>query len=131
MPRLTVTACALLGTALLVVPATATMLGGDGGRLLAVGQASVAECDDAQTVEYVTAGGQVTAVTIGGIADPACSGGRLSVTLTATGVSVASGGPVLVPSDPDSDDDSVTVSVTAGASAAQVDRVDVLIEDPS
>lgn len=129
MPRLPVTVLALLGTAALVVPAAATMLGGDGGRLLAVGQTSIAECDDAQTVRYATVGGQVTAVTIGGIADPACAGGRLSVTLTAGGASVAGGGPVLVPSDADEDDDAVTVAVTAGATAAQVDRVDVLIEE--
>ncbi|HWT94864.1 MAG TPA: hypothetical protein VN238_17840 [Solirubrobacteraceae bacterium] len=131
MPRPPVSVLALLGTALLVVPASATMLGGDSGRLLGVGQTRVTECDDAQTVEYLTAGGQVTAVKIGGIADPECSGERLSVTLTATGVGVASGGPVRVPSDADSDDDEVTVNVGPGASAAQVDRVDVLIEDAS
>ena len=127
MLRLTVTA--LLGTAVFAVPATATMLGGSDGRTLAVGQSPVAECDAAQTVQYATDGGQVTAVTIGGIADPACSGGRLSVTLTALGASVASGGPVTVPSDADADDDAVTVPVGPGAIAAQVDRVDVLIED--
>lgn len=121
----------VLGSAALAVPAAATMLGGDDGRLLAVGQSSVAECDDAQTVEYVTAGGEITAVVVGGIADPACSGRRLSVTLTAVRDAVASGGPVVVPSDPDEDADTVTVPVTPGARAADVDRADVLIEDPS
>jgi hypothetical protein len=119
---------ALLGTAA-AVPAAATTLGGDGGRMLASGQANVVECDAAQTVQYATESGQVTAVTIGGIADPGCSGGLLSVTLTAGSVSVASGGPVTVPSDADADDDTVTVSVTPGAAAAQVDRADVLIVD--
>lgn len=128
MPRLPATALALLGTTALVVPAAASMLGGDGGRLLAVGETSVAECDDAQTARYATESGQVTAVTIGGIADPACAGGRLSVTLTAGGTSVASGGPVAIPPDADEDDDAVTVAVTPEAVAAQVDRVDVLIE---
>jgi hypothetical protein len=120
---------ALLGTSVLAVPAAATMLGGDGGRMLAVGEAAVVACDDAQTVQYTTDGGQVTAVTIGGIADPECSGGRLSVTLSAAGTAVASGGPVIVPSDADADDDEVTVGVSAGAAAAQVDRADVLVED--
>jgi hypothetical protein len=46
-------------------------------------------------------------------------------------VGVASGGPVPVPADGDAVDDTVTVPVTPGAQASQVDRTDVLIEDPS
>lgn len=128
MSRLLVTV--LLCVAAAAVPAAATMLGAGSGAV-AAGRAAVTECDDAQTVTYQTQDGLVTSVTIGAIADPACSGGRLSVTLTAAGVGVASGGPVTVPSDPDSDDDSVTVTVTPGTAAAEVDRTDVLIEDPS
>jgi hypothetical protein len=128
MPRLAV--IAVLCLTVPAVPAAATFLGGGGGALVS-GGATVAECDDAQTVEYETEGGLVTSVSVGGIADPGCSGGRLSVTLTATGAGVASGGPVTVPTDGDTADDVVTVPVTPGASAAQVDRTDVLIEDPS
>jgi hypothetical protein len=88
----------------------------------------VAECDSAQSVDYTTSGGVVTSVTVSGIADPECSGGNLSVALTALSDGVATGGPVTVPSDGDTADDSVTVPVAPGASAAQVDRTDVLIE---
>ena len=129
MLRLVVTA--LLCTAAAAVPAAASMLGAGSGHAPTAGGVAVAECDDAQTVAYETEGGLVTSVTVGGIADPSCSGGRLSVTLTATGVGVASGGPVTVPSDADSDDDAVPVAVTPAAPAAQVDRTDVLIEDAS
>ena len=128
MPRLAV--IVLLCLSVPAVPAAATFLGGGGGAVVS-GGAAVAECDDAQTVEYRTESGLVTSVVIGGIADPACSGGRLSVTLTAAGTGVASGGPVTVPVDGDSVDDAVTVAVTPGAPAAQVDRSDVLIEEPS
>lgn len=127
MLRLTAIAL-LVGIAVFVVPAAATMLGGDSGRLLADGHARVRECDDALTVRYETSGGEVTAVEVGGIADPACSGGRLFVTLTAGGDGVASGGPVEVPPDADGDDDTVTVPVSGGARASAVDRADVLIE---
>jgi hypothetical protein len=128
MPRLAV--IVLLCISVPAAPAAASFLGGGGGALVS-GGAVVTECDDAQTVEYETQGGLVTAVVVGGIADPACSGGRLSVTLTAAGAGVASGGPVIVPTDGDSVDDVVTVAVTPGAPAAQVDRSDVLIEGPS
>jgi hypothetical protein len=108
-------------------PAAATLLG-DGGPLLN-GSDVVAECDDAQTVDYQTSGGQITAVVVGGIADPQCSGGRVSVALTALSDGVAEGGPVTVPSDGDTVDDSVTVPVGPGGSASAVDRTDVLIEE--
>jgi hypothetical protein len=125
MPRLAVTL--LLCCLAAAVPAAATLLGGDGGPLL-TGSGAVAECDDAQTVDYATSGGQITSVTVSGIADPQCSGGRLSVALTALSNGVAEGGPVTVPSDGDTLDDSVTLPVSPGASASAVDRTDVLIE---
>ena len=128
MKRLAV--IALVCTTIPAVPAAATLFGGGGGALVGGGTA-VAECDDALTVEYLTDGGTITSVVVGGIADPACSGGRLSVTLTATGDAVAAGGPVTVPADGDTAADAVTVPVTPGAQASQVDRTDVLIEDPS
>ena len=128
MPRLAV--IVLLCVSIPAAPAAATLLGGGSGSLLS-GTGVVAECDDALTVTYQTEAGLVTAVVVGGIADPECAGGRVSVTLTAAGAGVASGGPVVVPTDGDSDDDAVTVPVAPGAPAAQVDRTDVLIEDPS
>jgi hypothetical protein len=129
MPRLAliVLVCASIPAA----PAAATLLGGGGSGALLSGTAIVAECDEALTVTYETQGGLVTSVVVGGIADPECSGGRVSVTLTAASVGVASGGPATVPTDGDSNDDSVTVAVAPGAPASQVDRTDVLIEDPS
>jgi hypothetical protein len=128
MPRLVL--IALLCASVPAAPAAASLLGSSDGAAQS-GHAVVAECDDAEIADYQTAGGFVTAVVVKGIADPACSGGRLRVALTASSVGVATGGPVTVPTDADSLDDTVTVPVSAGAAASQVDRVDVLIEDPS
>jgi hypothetical protein len=117
----------LLCSCAAAVPAAATLLG-DGGQLL-TGNDVVVECDAVQAVDYATSGGQITSVTVTGIADPQCSGGRLSVALTALSDGVAEGGPVTVPSDGDTLDDSVTVPVSPAASASAVDRTDVLIEE--
>lgn len=120
---------AALCTAAAAVPAAASVFGDDGGRALASGGSDVARCDQTQTVEYATQGGEVTSVTVGGIADPSCEGGRLSVTLTSAGAAVASGGPVAIPVDADLADESVTVPVAPAVPATQVDSTDVLVED--
>jgi hypothetical protein len=72
----------------------------------------------------------VTSVTIAGIADPACEGGQLSLTLTSTGTALAAGGPQAVPTDGDPADNSMTVSVSPQPAASQVDGIHLVIEGP-
>ena len=73
----------------------------------------------------------MTSVAIGGIADPACEGGALSVTLTdASGNSVASGGPVTVPTDGDATDNSVSVSLSPQTAAENVASLHVSVVGP-
>lgn len=73
----------------------------------------------------------MTHVTIGGIADPGCSGGRLSVVLAgAGGSSLGAGGPVTVPADGDTADDSVTVALDPDPAASAVTAIHVVVTDP-
>lgn len=117
--------------AVMVVPGFAATLGGlTPGRLGARG-AVVAACDtNGFTVTYVTSGSTVTSATVGGIADPGCQTGVLSLTLADGATSVASGGPTTVPTDPGTVDDSVTLALSPQPPAAQVNRVHVSIEGP-
>jgi hypothetical protein len=80
------------------------------------GNATVVPCDaDGFTHSYATSRGNVTSVTVGGIADPACEGGTLRVTITSSsGASIASAGPQVVPTDAGTIDNSVTVSTSPG-----------------
>jgi hypothetical protein len=95
---------------------------------LAAGSAPVTACDNGFTYAYTTVGGNVTAVTVGGIADPECSGGEFSLTLTnASGARLGSGGPATVPSDGDTADDSLNVSIAALPDADLVAGVRVAI----
>jgi hypothetical protein len=98
---------------------------------LAGGQAAVVACDAAFGQSYTTVGGNVTAVTITGIADPACEQGQLSVTLTnAAGAALGAGGPVLVPSDGDIADNSVTVTIAAQPDGELVAGIRIAIAGP-
>jgi hypothetical protein len=124
---LTLTATALASSCL----ASAAALGGISGAVGA-GDAPVATCDaDGFTLAYTTSGGDVTAVTVSGIADPGCEGGDLSVTLTNTdGDSIASGGPQAVPVDGDTVESSVTVPVAPNPAAEQVSGYHVSLVGP-
>jgi hypothetical protein len=83
------------------------------------------------THSYTTSRGNVTAVTIGGIADPACEGGSMKVTLTnAAGMSIASAGPLTVPADGDTSDDSVTLPTSPQSPASQVSGIEIDVEGP-
>src|SRR5688500_14987219 len=62
------------------------------------GNAGVSTCDTSFTYTYTTSGGNVTSVDVGGIADPACVGGQLTLSLTnGSGTRLGGGGPVTIP----------------------------------
>jgi hypothetical protein len=96
------------------------------------GNAQISTCDpDGLPVAFTTSAGAVTAVTVTGIADPACEDGRLSLTLTnLAGAGIAGGGPQLVPVDADSTDDSLTVAVTPQPAAETVAGVRLVVVGP-
>ncbi len=111
--------------------ASAASLGGMSGSVGA-GNATIPTCDTTGvSVSYTTAGGNVTNVTVGGLADPGCEGGALSVTLTnETGDSIASGGPQTIATDGDTADNSLTISVSPNPAAQNVAGYHVSIVGP-
>ncbi len=121
-------AAAVLATAAL---ASAASLGGLTTRAVGAGGAAIPSCDAGFTIAYSTSGGDVGSVDVGDIADPACEGGKLRVTLaSAAGTPIASGGPVSVPADGDSVADTVTVVVSPNPVAEQVASVHVTVVGP-
>jgi hypothetical protein len=130
--RRLVTALLIATLVTTLVFAAAATLGGISGTSLGAGSASVAACDgNGFTATYTVTSGNVTAVTISGIADPGCEGGQLSVTLTNSGgTSIASAGPVAVPTDGDALDNSMTLPVSPVPPAAQVTGIHVVVEGP-
>jgi len=114
-----------------VLPASAASLGGLDPDRLTAGQATVAACDGAVSLSYATQGGNVTSVTIGGIADPACEGGALSVqALDSSNASISSAGPATVATDADTADNSLTLSLSPQPNAEQVSATAVSITGP-
>ena len=103
-----------------------------GSSKLAAGNTSVVACDtDGFTHSYTTSRGNVTAVTIGGIADPACEGGTARATVTnSAGASIADGGPGTVPTDGDTLDNSVTLTTSPQPAASQVAGIHIVVEGP-
>jgi hypothetical protein len=112
--------------------AAAATLGSVSGPALSAGDGAIAACDaDGFTTAYTTASGNVTAVTVGGIADPGCEGASLSVTVTdATGASIASGGPQTIPVDGDAIDGVVSVSVSPNPPAEAPTAIEIVIAGP-
>lgn len=95
------------------------------------GDTAIVACDDAFTVSYTTSGGKVTVVTVGGIADPGCEGGALSLSLTnVTGDSIASPGPQAVSTDGDSLDNSLALATTPQPNADQVAGIVISVVGP-
>lgn len=127
---------ALLGLALLTavtaVYAAAASLGTINDATLGAGNGTVVACDnDGFSVSYTTSGGNVTQVTLSGISDPGCEGGRLSLTLTdGSGNAIGSGGPVTVPTDGDAVDQQMTVNVSPQPSAEAVQGIHVVVGGP-
>ena len=101
------------------------------GSDLGAGTVAVVACDNAFTYTFSTLGGNVTSVTVGGIADPACEGGSLSLSLTnSAGDQIGSGGPQTVATDGDELDDSAVVTIAAQPDGEIVAGVRVVIEGP-
>lgn len=114
-----------------MVPAFATSLGGLAPGKLGARGVTVAACDtNGFTMSYATSGANVTSATVGGIADPGCEGGQLSLTLANGTTSIASGGPATVATDAGTTDNAVTVTLSPQPAAAQVNRVHVSITGP-
>jgi hypothetical protein len=114
------------------VAAFAAGLGGLSADDLGGGSDAVESCDsDGFTPSYTTSAGNVTAVTIDGIADPGCEGGSLYVTLAdSTGAGIGSGGPQIISTDGDALDNSATVSLTPQPAGSQVTRIHVAVTGP-
>jgi hypothetical protein len=112
--------------------AAAASLGGVSGPTLGAGGGSIAGCDpDSLTTLYTTTAGNVTAVTVGGLADPGCEGASLSLTvIDATGASIASAGPQTIPADPGVVDNSLLVSVSPNPLAEAPMAVKIVIAGP-
>ena len=91
------TLAAVIAALCFAAVASAAALNGVDADDLAVGAATVLDCDpDSVTVTHITTLTTVTDISITGI-DTACIGGDLSITLTATDDSVvATAGPVTV-----------------------------------
>lgn len=121
----------LLLCAATVLPASAASLGGLDPDRLAAGQAVVASCDGAVSISYATQGGNVTSVTVSGIADPACEGGALSLqALDSSNASISAAGPATVATDADAADNSVTLGLSPQPNAEQVSATAVSITGP-
>jgi hypothetical protein len=122
---------ALAVVSVAMVPAFATSLGGLAPSKLGAQGVAVTACDtNGVTMSYATSGANVTSATVGGIADPGCEGGQLSLTLANGTASIAAGGPVTVPTDAGTTDNAVTVALSPQPAAAQVNRVHVSITGP-
>jgi hypothetical protein len=94
--------------------------------------AVVAQCDaDGFTHAYTTVHGDVTAVTISGLADPACEGGTLQVAVTdALGAAIAQAGPLTIPADAGTADNSVVLATSLQPSATLVAGIRVVVSGP-
>lgn len=112
--------------------ASAAALGGISSGQVGAGDAPITACDATGfMLAYTTVGGNVTAVTVNGIADPGCEGDDLSLTLTNTGgASVASGGPQAITPDSDTAEDSVLLSVSPNPPAEQVSGFHISLVGP-
>ena len=127
----------VLGTTAAVAVVTASLasaaaLGGISNDRVSAGNVAIAACDlNGFSVSYTTVGGNVTAATVADIADPGCEGGDLSITITnGAGDSIASGGPISIPTDGDTSPNSLTVSVSPQPAAEQVAGVHVAVVGP-
>ncbi len=112
--------------------AAAATLSGVGGPTLSAGDSSIAACDpDTLTTLYTTTAGNVTAVTVGGLADPGCEGASLSLSVVdATGASIASAGPATIPADEGTVDNTLVLSVSPNPLAEAPTAVEIVIAGP-
>ena len=130
-PRAAVAVLAIC-VAAAAVPGFAASIGGLTAKNLGAGSAVVPSCDaNGFSVSYTTTAGLVTAVNVGGIADPGCEGGQLSLRLAnSSGTSVGAGGPSTVPTDAGTVDNAMTVTVSPQPAAGVVTAVHVVVTGP-
>ena len=112
--------------------AAAATFGGVSGSALSAGDGAIVACDpDSLTTLYTTTAGNVTAVTVGGLADPGCEGASLSLTvIDATGAAIASGGPQTIPTDAGVVDNGIVVAVSPNPLAEAPAAVKIVIAGP-
>ncbi|MEM7285809.1 MAG: hypothetical protein AAF480_05610 [Actinomycetota bacterium] len=124
-PRRLLTLAAVMAVLCLGAVASAAALNGVDSDDLAVGAAAVLDCDpDGVTVTHVTTLTTVTDLSITGI-DAACTGGDLTVTLTAADDTVvATAGPITVTGS------SETVAVSPNVDVSAFTRHHVRIIGP-
>jgi hypothetical protein len=115
-----------------VCVASAAVLGEISGGQVGAGNAPIAACDSTGfTLAYTTVGGNVTAATVSGIADPGCEGGDVSLTLrNSGGAGIASGGPHTITPDGDAAENSVLLSVSPNPAAEQVSGYHISLVGP-
>ena len=129
MRRVAIWAVVVMALAAPIFGAAATLE--VGSESLAAGTDGVAPCDVNGFAEtYTTAGGNVQSVVISGIADPACEGGRLSVTVTGAGNASLTRGQIVIPADGDTTDNTVTVALSPNPFAGNVAGLHVSIVGP-
>jgi hypothetical protein len=125
----TVTAAAAVVAAIAFV-AFAAQLGLAPGNAGA-GATPIARCDaDGFTISYGLTGPNVSSVTVGGIADPACEGASVTVTLTSTAGAAIGSGTGTVPTDGDALDNAVAVTISPTPSEVSVTGIQVVLVGP-
>lgn len=117
---------------LATIPGLAATLGGLTAQRLGAGSAVVTACDtNGFTVSYTTSGATVSAVNLGGIADPGCEGGQLSLKLVdASGAVIVSRGPQTVATDAGTVDNTMIVTVAPAVLATTVTAIHVVVTGP-
>lgn len=122
----------LLAAAAAAIPFAAAALTSVAGGSIGTGSAAVTTCDsDGFGASYATSGGAITAVTVTGIADPACEGGVVRVAIVdGAGASIGSGGPVTIAADGDAVDNATTLAVAGSPAALSAQRVKIVVEGP-
>lgn len=111
------------------VVASAASLNGLSAATLQSGGEPVASCDTSFGIGYTVDSSLVTKATVTGIADPACEGGSIKITLTDGGSAVGTGSGT-VPTDGDSTDNQVTLTVAEQPDKSTVDDARISIVGP-
>lgn len=103
-----------------------------GSAPVGAGNGVVPRCDpNGFTYSFTTSGGNISSVTVGDIADPACENGVMHVTFVdSAGTSVGSAGPQTVPTDGDLLSNSMTLSTGPQPPAGQVSAIHVSVSGP-
>ncbi|MBI2168264.1 MAG: hypothetical protein HYU28_02010 [Actinobacteria bacterium] len=117
--------------ALLLTGASAASLGGLTSGSVGAGSVAVSPCDaNGFSYSYTLSVGVVTAVLVGGVADPACEGGTITVKLANSSGTEIGTGSTTVATDGDTADNLVTVSLSVQPAATNVAAVHTVVTGP-